>query len=82
MELLYKVNQIEVSQHVYFNLLDTLRDYCSAKPRLVGLQFSVEKTYYYECSKFYCCSKLFVKDSLFCELYLEKLKEVNDVFGL
>lgn len=82
MKLLYKVNENDVSEHVYFVVLDSLRDYCSARPRFLGLQFSVEKTYYYERSEFHCCSKLVVKDGLFCKLYLQKLKESNDVLGL
>lgn len=71
-----------VSEKVFFDLLDTLRDYYSAKPKLSGVIFTRDDTYYYECSKFCVCHKLNVKDSIFTELYIQKLKEINDSFGL
>ena len=82
MEFIYKVNDCEVSQSVFFDLLDNLRDYFKNYPKLLGTHFRVEKIYFSECGNFKVTSNIIVDFSVFQALYLEKLKDINDALGL
>lgn len=82
MKLTFKINDSEVTQSVFYDLLDALISYCSSHSLLSGIQFSVEKTYYIDSGKLCQLIKLVSEDKFFRLLYLEKINEINDDLGL
>lgn len=82
MKITFKINDSEVAQSVFYDIMDTLISYCSSHSLLSGIQFSVEKTYFLDSGKLCQLCKLVSEDKFFRLLYLEKINEINDALGL